>query len=208
MTDRITDRKSLNASLDRLLALDPALPKPVAPLPLRIRAASFESLVDIVVAQLISRAAAQAIMNRLHDAVDPLNAENWLVSNVSSAGLSSAKLQTLNGLALAIQRGELDLPSLAKAPAEEAIAALTAHKGIGPWTAHIFCLFCAGHLDTFPAGDVALQTAMARVLNLQTRPSAKEAAQLAKRWAPLRGVAARLLYAYYADMKGASATPL
>lgn len=207
MSARITDRESLDAAISELLALDPSLCAPAELLPLRLRPATFEGLAEIIVAQLISRAAAQAILGRLKEAVRPFTAAQWIKSDVSGAGLSQAKLRSLNAVAHAVEDG-LDLAALADLPAQEAMARLTALPGIGPWTAQVFCLFCAGHRDVFPAGDVALRVALADILDLPERPSVKEAAELAKRWQSLRGAAARLLYAHYATLRGGGTTPL
>jgi len=85
---------------------------------------------------------------------------------------------------------------------------LTSLKGIGPWTAEVFLLFCAGHADIFPAGDIALQHATADVLGIPERPDTKSTIDIAKRWAPVRGVAARILYAHYAVSKKRSTIPV
>ena len=85
--------------------------------------------------------------------------------------------------------------------AEEAIAALTSVKGIGPWTADIYLLFCLGHADAFPAGDLALQEAARMGFRMRARPDAAKLEKLARRWRPYRGVAAKLLWAYYGAMK-------
>ena len=74
-------------------------------------------------------------------------------------------------------------------------------KGIGPWTADIFLLFCLGHPDAFPAGDLALQEAAKLALDLKTRPDARTLERIAERWRPWRGVAARMLWAYYRAVK-------
>src|SRR5208337_1998757 len=95
----------------------------------------------------------------------------------------------------------LDLAGLAALEAEVAHDALVAVKGIGPWTADIFLLFCLGHPDAFPAGDLALQEAAKLALALEARPNAAELEEIAERWRPWRGVAARLLWAYYRAVK-------
>ena len=94
--------------------------------------------------------------------------------------------------------GSLDPLALCRLPAEESIAAMTAIKGIGPWTAEVYLLFCAGHGDIFPAGDVALQSAAGHALGHDERPNQKALRRLVEAWQPWRGVAARLLWAYYA----------
>ncbi|MBV8592960.1 MAG: DNA-3-methyladenine glycosylase 2 family protein, partial [Caulobacteraceae bacterium] len=101
----------------------------------------------------------------------------------------------------AVDSGLLDLPGLAGLTAEAAHAALVRVKGIGPWTADIFLLFCLGHPDAFPAADLALQEAAKIALKLKTRPDAARLERIAERWRPYRGVAARMLWAYYRGVK-------
>ena len=84
-------------------------------------------------------------------------------AKLARAGLSAPKIRTLKAIAKAIDHGELDLPALVEMPADDAHPALTAVHGIGPWTADIYLLFCLGHADAWPAGDLALQEA-ARLL--------------------------------------------
>ena len=83
---------------------------------------------------------------------------------------------------------------------------LCAIKGIGPWTADVFLLFCLGHADAFPAGDLALQEGARLALDLPERPDAKALTVLAERWRPLRGVAAHCLWAYYGAARKRAAT--
>ena len=85
---------------------------------------------------------------------------------------------------------------------------MTAIKGVGPWTAEVYLLFCAGHPDVFPAGDVALQNAAADILGLDMRPEPRALYKLAEAWSPWRGVAARLFWAYYAVVMRRDATPV
>ena len=92
--------------------------------------------------------------------------------------------------------------------ADEAHAALTALHGIGPWTADIYLLFCLGHADAWPAGDLALQEAARIAFGLKKRPDAKEMAKLAETWRPWRGVAAHLLWAYYRVVKRREGAPV
>ena len=123
-------------------------------------------------------------------------------------GLSSPKIRALRALAEAIVAGALDLKGLETVGAEEAHQALVAVKGIGPWTADIFLLFCLGHPDAFPAGDLALQEAARLALDLKKRPDEKRLARIAERWRPWRGVAARMLWAYYRGVKQRSGMAL
>ena len=87
--------------------------------------------------------------------------------------------------------------AVADLPPVEAHAAMTALHGIGPWTADIFLLFCAGHPDIWPGGDLALQAAVMEAFGLDTRPGEKLCRAIADDWAPWRSVAARLFWAYY-----------
>ena len=101
------------------------------------------------------------------------------------------------------------MDGLAEKPAEEAMADMTALKGIGPWTGEVYLLFCAGHPDIFPAGDLALQEAIRHAFNLENRPSEKDTRVIAETWSPHRGVAARLFWSYYRTIKkGRDALPL
>ena len=92
--------------------------------------------------------------------------------------------------------------------ADEAHAALTALHGVGPWTADIYLLFCLGHADAFPAGDLAVQEAARIALGLRKRPDAKALTKIAEAWRPWRGVAAHLLWAYYHAVKKRDVVPV
>ena len=94
-------------------------------------------------------------------------------------------------------------------PARRALdAALTALHGIGPWTADIYLLFCLGHADAFPSGDLAVQESARIAFDLRKRPDAKALAKMAEVWRPWRGVAAHLLWAYYHAVKKRDVVPV
>jgi DNA-3-methyladenine glycosylase II len=199
---RIETPADVAASLQQLLAADPRL-APIAdaagPLPLRRRSGGFEGLAAVITAQQISTIAADAIWGRLVASVQPFTPEKFLGAEEDvyrSAGLSRPKVEILKGLAAACSNG-LDLNALHGLPAEEAVAAMTALKGVGRWTAESYLLFCAGHPDVFPAGDLALQTAVQKGLRLRERPDEKRLRKRAEKWSPWRGTAARLFWAYY-----------
>ena len=80
--------------------------------------------------------------------------------------------------------------------------------GIGPWTADIYLLFCLGHADAFPAGDLAVQESARIALGLRKRPDAKALVKIAEAWRPWRGVAACLMWSYYRTVKRREAAPL
>lgn len=108
-------------------------------------------------------------------------------------------------LAQAVFSGELDLEVLCQWDVEEATAAITALPGLGPWSAQVYLLTCAGHADVFPAGDVALQVAVQMAFELKERPTSPELSAMAESWMPWRSVAARLFWAFYREMKGREA---
>jgi len=116
-------------------------------------------------------------------------------------GLSAAKIKTLKNLAREIAAERLNLDVLANEDADAAHHTLTALHGIGPWTADVYLLFCLGHGDAWPAGDLAVQEAVKIGLGLKTRPTAKQMAPLAEPWRPLRGAAAHLWWSYYRAIK-------
>ena len=138
--------------------------------------------------------------------IDPFTAEQFLQTSeeaLRSAGLSGPKIRTLTGIAAAAADG-FDLIAVHDLPAEQAMATMTALKGIGPWTAEIYLLFCVGHPDIFPAGDLALQSAAHHGLKLRKRPNEKKLRKIAEKWSPWRGVAARLFWAYYRKRREAA----
>src|SRR5439155_4999788 len=120
---------------------------------------------------------------------------------LARAGLSAPKIRTLKALAKTIDRGGLDLASLVRQPADDAHRTLTALHGIGQWTANIYLLFCLGHADAWPAGDLALQESVRLLLRREARPTAREMGPLAETWRPWRGAAAYVLWAYYGALK-------
>jgi DNA-3-methyladenine glycosylase II len=199
----IASEAALAEAMARLLALDPDVVGRMielgGPPPLRRRDPGFAGLAAIIVSQQVSVASANAIFARLEAELSPLAAATLIAADDAAlrrCGLSLPKMRALRALAEASLAG-LDLEALGERDAREAHEALVAVKGVGPWTADIFLLFCLGHPDAFPAGDLALQEAARLALNLKTRPDARRLERIAERWRPLRGVAARLLWAYY-----------
>ena len=125
-----------------------------------------------------------------------------------AVGLSRAKTETLRRAADAVDRGELDLDAVCHMEAVAATRRLTAIKGIGRWTADVYLLFCGGHPDIFPSGDIALQNAVAHAFGLAMRPSPQELDRIAEGWSPWRGVSARLFWAYYSREMRREAAPV
>ncbi|MBS3647978.1 DNA-3-methyladenine glycosylase 2 family protein [Pseudaminobacter sp. 19-2017] len=210
---RITGIEDVRAGLDALCVADPRLGRVrdlAGDVPLRLTEPGFASLTSIIVSQQVSRASADAIMGRLLTLMDPITPDAVIASDdelFRAAGFSRPKQRTLIAAAEAV-RGGLDLIDLCELPAEEAILRLTAVPGIGPWTAEIYLLFAAGHPDVFPARDLALQVSVGHALGLEERPGEQIVAEIAESWAPWRGVASRLFWAYYRHIKGREAAPI
>ena len=177
---------------------------------LRKREPGFEGLARIIVSQQISTASAAAIWARFSarfPALSPRDIATAGDDDLRAPGLSAPKIRTLRAIAAAVADGSLPIGRLADLPADEAHALLTAVKGIGPWTADIYLLFCLGHPDAFPAGDLALQEAARIAYGLEGRPNGKDFLALAERWRPWRGVAAKVLWAYYRLAKAREGVP-
>jgi DNA-3-methyladenine glycosylase II len=214
MAALIHTEADLAAALADLLALDPrfaALLQISGPPQLRRRAGGLEGLVRIVMGQQLSTASADAIWGRLRAAYEPFEHKALLrarIPKLQRVGLSGPKIKTVKAIARAIEDGAIDFAALEAMTADEAHAALTAVHGIGPWTTDVYLMFCLGHTDAWPAGDLALQEAARLAFDLPKRPSAKEMIALAECWRPLRGVAARVLWAYYRTRKRRDGVPV
>jgi DNA-3-methyladenine glycosylase II len=179
--------------------------------PLRKRPRGFEGLARVIVGQQLSIASAEAIWGRARATVEPFAAATLLAvpdRDFRKAGLSRSKIATLRELAAAIDQGALNLAALDRAPEEVIHAELTALKGIGPWTADIYIMFSLARADAWSPGDLALQHAVKDALLLAERPSLVQMNEVSEVWRPWRGVAARLLWSYYALRRKSAASPL
>ena len=178
--------------------------------PLR-RPSGFKGLARVVTAQQLSVASAEAIWRRLEAAIEIFTPSRFLCvseSDLRAAGLSKVKIATLRGLAKAIDTGSLDLDALSQEPEDVIHAKLSALKGIGPWTADIYILFCLARANAWPPGDLALQVAVKDAFELEARPNQDVMMELAEAWRPWRAVAARMLWAYYSARRKTSALPV
>lgn len=203
----ISSTADLEEGMIALAALDPAWGRIIARTgipPLRRRESGFSSLASIIVSQQLSVASARAVWARVESVLNPLTPERVLAASdeeMRLSGLSRPKQKTLRAVAAAITENRLDLSALETATPEFVHAHMTAVSGIGPWTADVYLLFCLGHRDGFAAGDLAVQEAAKVAFGLPLRPKPAELTELAEAWRPWRGVAARLLWAYYAVLK-------
>jgi len=169
--------------------------------PLRRRPAGFKGLARVIVGQQLSIASAKAIWQRLEARVRPFTTESLLATpdkDLRLAGLSAGKIATLRGVAESVTNGSLDLDALKRAREGLIHAKLTALKGIGPWTADIYILFCLARADAWSPGDLALRVAVKDAFALEARPDQALMIEIAEAWRPWRAVAARMLWSYYA----------
>jgi DNA-3-methyladenine glycosylase II len=203
MTVHLNTQADLEDAVHTLIKQDPRL-EPIFKLTgmpaLRRREPGYAGLAAIVCGQQLSTASAAAIWARVSAAFDPFHHDALRVARaerLGRLGLSAAKIKTLKSLAREIAAARLNLDVLANEEADAAHNTLTALHGIGPWTADVYLLFCLGHGDAWPAGDLAVQEAVKIGLGLKTRPTVKEMAPLAEPWRPLRGAAAHLWWSYY-----------
>lgn len=195
--------QSLNASLDSLAVIEPAfavaLSRAGYPQP-RTRDRGYATLLRTIVGQQVSVAAAQSIWNKLEvglgDLTDPATVARTSDEDLRAAGLSRQKVGYARSLAEEVTSGRLDLAHLPEDD-EEAIAQLIRIKGIGRWSAEIYLLFAEGRPDVWPAGDLAVQIEVGRILGHADRPSEKAIRALAEPWRPHRGAAAILAWHHY-----------
>jgi len=194
--------EKLRQSLDALAALDPliaaALDHAGYPEP-RISERGYQTLLRAIVGQQVSVAAAASMWGKLTAAVgDPPDPSALLPASdetLRAAGLSRQKAGYARSLAEEVISGRLDFDKL-PAGDEEAIAELVRVKGIGRWTAEIYLLFAEGRLDIWPAGDLAVQIEIGRILGLPEKPSEKRIRELAEPWRPHRGPLAIFTWHY------------
>jgi DNA-3-methyladenine glycosylase II len=203
----LNSQAELEEAIHTLVKQDPRL-RPVfeiAGMPaLRRREPGYVGLAAIVCGQQLSTASAAAIWGRLSAAFDPFHHDalrKARADRLGRLGLSAAKIKTLKNLAREIASERLNLDVLANEDADAAHNTLISLHGIGPWTADIYLLFCLGHSDAWPSGDLAVQEAVKIGLGLKTRPTAKQMVALAEPWRPMRGAAAHLWWSYYRTLR-------
>ncbi|MHB1103030.1 MAG: DNA-3-methyladenine glycosylase family protein [Devosia sp.] len=207
MTERLDSAEALARHLAGLLERDArlaAVAERAGPFDIRQTEPGFAGLAKIICGQQLSVASARAIWGRfeaLPGALEPQSYLRLTEAEVRAAGFSAGKYRTVRATAEAIASGEIDLGAIAAIPALDAVKTLVQIKGIGPWTAEIYLMFCAGHPDIFPAGDLALQKAVGQALGLDERPDIRELIAIAQAWAPYRATAALLFWRYYAVIR-------
>lgn len=172
---------------------------------IRRRPGEFEGLFRIIVEQQVSVPSAQAIWKRCRAAFDELTPAATIAlgeNGLKALGLSTPKARYIFFLAEAVERGDIDLGALTQASDADASQTLQSVKGVGPWTAAIYLLFCEGRVDIWPPGDVALQHAYGTAAGLDGKVGGRELDEKARAWSPYKGLAAHILWTYYAHLRG------
>ncbi len=192
---------------EALCDLDPLLARAhrqTPPLEWRLRTGGYEGLLRMIVEQQVSVAAAASIWKRVSEGLGEVTPQAVLALEpeaLRSFGLSGQKSLYAQEIARAHTDGRIDFDHLERLSDDEAIAALTAIKGVGRWTAETFLMFCEGRTDVFPAGDVALQEALRWLEGSDVRLKEKAFYARADLWRPHRSVAAHLLWGWYGVVK-------
>ncbi len=204
--------RALRDGVDALAAIEPRFATALARVgypPTRIRDRGHVTLMRTIVGQQVSVKAADAMWRRLTEVIgDPVDLSRLAAATdeeLRAAGMSRQKSGYLRSLAEEVTSGRLDFDRLPPDD-EEAIAQLTRVKGIGRWSAEIYLLFAEGRPDIWPAGDLAVQIEVGRILGHETRPSEKLTRELAEAWRPYRGAAA--IFAWHHYGAGADAAPV
>ena len=197
--------EKLRADLDRLAQRDPRVARELERIgypEARIRPPGFKTLLRTIVGQQVSVAAAASMWRKLEAELGADFTPGCLLARdfdtLRACGLSRQKQGYARSLCELAHTGELDFHAL-PADDEEAIALLTRIKGIGRWSAEIYLLFAEGRADIWPAGDLAVQEGVKRLLDLPERPAEKATRQLAEPWAPQRGSMAIFTWHFYAN---------
>jgi DNA-3-methyladenine glycosylase II len=160
----------------------------------------YGALVRSIAGQQLSVKAAAAIWRKLvarFDGRTPTPAEILADDPEAlrtAAGFSRAKVAYLRSLAEHVESGALRLEALDALPDEEVIAALTAVKGIGEWTAHMFLMFTLHRPDVLPVGDLGVRNGVRAAYGLQAAPTPQELLAIAEPWRPYRTRASLYLW--------------
>ncbi|MBS0476364.1 MAG: DNA-3-methyladenine glycosylase 2 family protein [Proteobacteria bacterium] len=188
--------QQIKQGLDAVAAIEPgiarALDKAGYPEP-RIRDRGHVTMMRTIVGQQVSVAAAASMWRKFEDFAgadpDPARVLAADFDTLRACGLSRQKQGYMRSLCELVDQGQLDFDSL-PVDDEAAIAELVRIKGIGRWSAEIYLLFAEGRADIWPAGDLAVQAGLAKLLDLEERPSEKRTRELAEAWRPHRGATA------------------
>jgi DNA-3-methyladenine glycosylase II len=179
-----------------LRAVDPVLGSLIdkhGPYGFESREDPYHALLRAILFQQLAGAAANAIQKRFHAQYggQPPTPEQLLATSeedLRAAGLSRQKLGYMRDLALHMVEGKLDLAHIQQLDDAEVIRQITAVKGLGEWSAHMFLMFHLGRPDVLPVGDLGVRNGMKIAYGLDESPTPKQALEIGAKWAPYRSV--------------------
>jgi DNA-3-methyladenine glycosylase II len=197
------DQQKIKRDLDALARLDPDLRRGLKlvryPAP-RIRVQGFETFLSTIVSQQISTEAAAAIMRRVHALLPTMAAQDVLrlpSGALRAAGLSTRKVEYVDGLAQAIADNRFEISRLAEMDDQAVVEAITSLKGFGVWSAEIYLMFSLQRSDVFPAGDLAIRIALQKLKGMDDKLNEKQARAVVESWSPYRSAGSLFLWHYY-----------
>lgn len=171
--------------------------------PERVRDQSFGIFLRVIVGQQLSVKAAASIFDRVTALVgeDPAPKAFAGVDDdtLRAAGLSKQKINYVRSLCETIENGTLDITGLPHLSDEDAVRSITAVKGLGVWSAHMYLLSSLGRPDIWPVGDLAVRVGVGRITGMDDRPTEKQTQEIGERWRPYRSAMALLAWHYYSN---------
>ena len=163
----------------------------------------FDVFLRIISGQQLSVKAAATIYERFAGLMDhdptPEKLLRLTDEEMRGAGMSKQKVIYVRSLAEAVLDGPLDLAALPSMSDEDALAAITAVKGLGRWSAEMYLIFSLGRPDMWPVDDLAVRKGIARILELDEEPKPKALDEIGERWRPYRSAVALLSWHYYSN---------
>lgn len=169
----------------------------------RINQQGFNTVLRVIVGQQLSVKAAATIWGRVQalagETAGPEHYAEISDDELRSAGLSRQKVNYVRSLCTTVSNGTLDFDALVHLPDEKAVKAITAVKGLGVWSAHMYLMFSLGRQDIMPVGDLAVRVGIGRIIGMEERPTEKQCDEIGMRWRPHRSVMALLAWHYYSN---------
>lgn len=205
---RALNEQSIKFAAYELSARDSALADIVdrlGPPPLWDRKPGFSALIQIILEQQISLAAARTVYRKLDEFLGGITPQAVFAAGeegLKNFGLTRQKARYCHALAKLVLAGEIDLEKIEELSDNEGRRKLLSVPGLGPWSVDIYFLMALGRPDIWPEGDLALAVTLREIKALNSLPTRAEQKELTARWAPWRSVAARILWAHYLDSRG------
>jgi DNA-3-methyladenine glycosylase II len=142
---------------------------------------------------------AQRVDQTLGGALEPTTLLATAPDQLRAAGLSRQKISYLQSLAEAVISGDLPVETLPELADEEVEAAITAVRGFGRWSAHMYMMFALGRPDIWPSGDLAVRVGFGRIMGWKDRPDEKQVIEKGGAFSPYRSALALLCWQFYSE---------